>query len=458
MRVIWVVCVCLAFVTCGSAESQAGSISEITDFVGAEVQKYLLEQGQNSIGIENFGGPPDAQGKLVENGIRQKLTTLKINVDDLADWKLRGNLQIERSGSVPEVALNLSLVNADGKPQQEFLKRFKFNADERNLDSVLNETSAESGKKTPETVSSAAKVESVTVPLDKPTEAPKLVGVNADNQQPFEKALGKTVNTSVIVSPSNLSAAERQERINQEQKARTTFENTITEASSRKKFFTSPSSPSVLKATPDSRFALEIHKRKAQKAPAIPLSIQDKGGRAFVDLQEGDFVDIIVINENDFEVALELIVDGINTLQEAENPAFRKTGRWVISPKSRTVVNGWFISPDNISRFQILSEPDGVAAKYGAKNKIGTIQANFYMCYGRPKNPDSNSLEMAPLFTVLHKTPQDGAFGLGPKEGFTGEIVERVFDPGFPLATLTVLHRNPDPPGLPVPKPPALGN
>ena len=182
------------------------------------------------------------------------------------------------------------------------------------------------------------------------------------------------------------------------------------------------------------------------------MPVQNKGGKAFVDLQEGDFVEIAIQNDNDFEVALELLVDGVNTLQEAEQESFRTTGRWVLPPSSRVRVNGWFINPGEVSRFKITNEIEGVAEKYGLKQKIGTIQANFFMCFQQPVKPLPGESEVAPLFTVLGSpAAKDGAFGRGPTDSFKGAIVQRVFDKGFPLATLTVLHKNPDPPGLPVP-------
>ena len=78
------------------------------------------------------------------------------------------------------------------------------------------------------------------------------------------------------------------------------------------------------------------------------------------------------------------------------------------------------------------------------------------MCFEQPVDSSPETSEFAPMFTVLcNPLGMDGAFGTGPVDQFKGGIVHRVFDKGFPLATLTVLHKNPNPPGLPVPGAPA---
>lgn len=437
------------------AALQAGSVDEVVDFVAQEIQKYLAEKQQNELSLTTFSGPADTNVQLVENKIREKLKSLNVEINDLTDWNLKGEISIDRSGAIPEIALLVSLLDKDGQPQQEFLKRFKESADEKNLGVTVKESTTSGTSGNPNAVpndASSKKAEGVEIRLDKAEEAPKLLGVNADIQQSVEKVLQKPANTLVRKSTEGLSAAERQQRQEDEKTVQEAIEGAIRSASQSKSFFTSAALPSLLRANQESRFGLEVMKSSDPRQPSVPVPVQNKAGKAFVDLQEGDFVEIAIQNDNDFEVALELLVDGVNTLQEAEQESFRTTGRWVLPPASRVRINGWFKNPETVSRFKITSEPEGVAEKYGLKQKIGTIQANFFMCFQQPVKPSPGISDVAPLFTVLGSpAAKDGAFGEGPPDQFNGTIVQRAFDKGFPLATLTILHKNPDPPGLPVP-------
>ena len=409
----------------GAQHAVAVTLDEAIAFIADRVELYMADQGQSELFIETFAGPAGINAKRVEQGVREKLAAskkVKLAEDSVGSpWKLTGRLSVDPDDSTRFKILVELLDKGDNR-----LTGFDKQFDEGKGKDGSGENIPKESKpvSTDKSTSPAAQVV-----VDAPSDAPIISSVNADVQTPVERIVGRSADAPL---PDDIDD-------NLKVEAKKAAKEALSTAFKRPQFFSQPEIPTQIRASKESKFSLEIRVAKSPDGPYVPVTPRNRSGKAFLDLKEGDYFEVQVMNGNNFDCGVELLLDGINSMHFCEDEKIKNSGKWLIKQNTKGTVTGWFVRNDKqgIKRFLIASEPAGVAARLGRPQKIGSIQANFYMAYAENSVP--------PMFVALGDTPM-GAVTDGVPTDFNGTVEARMFDRGFPLACISVLHSNPDPP------------
>jgi hypothetical protein len=111
----------------------------------------------------------------------------------------------------------------------------------------------------------------------------------------------------------------------------------------------------------------------------------DRKGRleVWVGAREGEVFEIHMANKSKIDVAMHLLVDGLNTLGQ-ERTRLGRGRAWVLEANKEYAVPGWVLPPkepggDNvIRRFQFVEMSKSVAGRQNFGDSIGLITAAFY--------------------------------------------------------------------------------
>ncbi|MEZ6124165.1 MAG: hypothetical protein R3C49_13455 [Planctomycetaceae bacterium] len=431
-----------AFVLFSPSLAQCESIEDAVKKIKDRVELYLKSEGQNQLLIETFKAAkssPNVNTKLFENQIREALkagglVTIQTQEDVVAgevNWSLKGVMSVEVVGDVTETRVTLELLDGEERPLTSFNSFYQ----EREAEDALAQAKEEGT--TPPSKPQINDRKLPEVKIDVPQDVPSLVGTNVDVQTPVQALLKGNVD---VPAPKADTPEKTQELAKATADVRAIAQKTITAAIKSPSFHRLTNSE--ISASADSKFTMKISKSRNPDGPFQDAEVVDLNGRAFVRLQEGDYFRVHVVNRNSFDVGLELLLDGINSLHFAENKGTRESGKWFIAAESSGVVDGWFkkLGPGGITKFMISAEPDGVAASLGLNSGIGKIQANFYMALPVNRNTP------LPIFVAASSK---GAVAQGPPANFGGGLVKRDFSSGIPLACITVLHTHPEPSDVP---------
>jgi hypothetical protein len=127
----------------------------------------------------------------------------------------------------------------------------------------------------------------------------------------------------------------------------------------------------IVKATQQSPYAIEV------MIAGQPIPAEDREGTAFVQIQKEQIYAVRLINNSDEDVGVTLTIDGVNTLEFSQNPAYRQLGKWVVGARSTGIVTGWHIQGNESRSFQVVDFPNSAAAQVSSTKDIGTITAVF---------------------------------------------------------------------------------
>ena len=138
---------------------------------------------------------------------------------------------------------------------------------------------------------------------------------------------------------------------------------------------------------------------------------QDRKGLAFVPIQRSEAYGVRLINDADFEVAVDLRLDGISMYHfgtdEKKKAERAKQGKppysyVVLAPKSSIVIRGWFVTLNDSDEFLVVPREKSVFAELNAGNpaEVGTVTALFHRAWDKkekrpadePATPDQHSL------------------------------------------------------------------
>jgi hypothetical protein len=122
-----------------------------------------------------------------------------------------------------------------------------------------------------------------------------------------------------------------------------------------------------------SKYAIEIHVK--EQGRFIPREPSKEQGRAFVPIKRSDVFAVKLINDSDFDAAVELSVDGLSMFAFSDHPGYR----FVVVPKrSSALIQGWHRTNAVSDEFLITDYSKSPAAHLLAKpDNIGTITATF---------------------------------------------------------------------------------
>jgi hypothetical protein len=138
----------------------------------------------------------------------------------------------------------------------------------------------------------------------------------------------------------------------------------------------------IIKAGSESPYGIEV----LIGGQPVPADIRE--GTAFVDIQREQIYAVRLINNSNEDVGVTLTIDGVNTLEFSQNPAYRQLGKWVVAAHGTGVVTGWHIVGNQSHSFQVLDYANSAAAKVSSTKDIGTITAVFCAAFTGDPPPD----------------------------------------------------------------------
>ncbi len=151
----------------------------------------------------------------------------------------------------------------------------------------------------------------------------------------------------------------------------------------------------IVSPTSSSKFKLEILVKT--DTGFVPAPVKNVGGMAVVEFHEKDAYQVKIYNDFDFDVAVKLTLDGINSLSLSKVEAYRRAGCWIIPGKSKTsqvtqskplTITGWHITDEEVKDFLVTTYPDSVAQSLGGQAEgIGVIQAQFFPAWSGNEQP-----------------------------------------------------------------------
>jgi len=403
----------------------ANTLDEAVESVSESVRRYLAERGEDGIAIGPISGPKTGTGRLIETRLTEALKDKGIKILDEFDakWELRGSFKVDPSGNFPFVGLNVMLFDSNGAELSAFRER--FNQETAEARQAVNSTNTPTGAP----AGSDAGQITTGVPITESTAVAVLAGATTD----LQSAVQETTNDSVTAPVGDTQTPSLPDKA----KARAARDAELKDAIANPTFHVV--SPTAIAASDTSPFHVEILAAETPGNPFRRLNIEKDGeDRAFVPLTEGNQYGVHVINTAAFDVGVELLIDGINTLEFAEDSLNRETGKWVIAAGSSGFIKGWYVNPNHIDTFVVVPDQQGVAATLGRPQQIGTITATIYPAFEG---------DQAPAFEQLLAAGNEsrGGTGKGAAEGFQGALLKRHYGTQ-PLAIISVHYNNPVPP------------
>ncbi|QDU40820.1 hypothetical protein Mal4_51820 [Maioricimonas rarisocia] len=439
----------------GSTTAHAASLEEVIEGITTQVASFLGSKNETAISIGAFDGPPTTgTGRKIASDLKQGLENAGLTITDNAleaSFELRGEFRQNLDGPFPIVALTVKLFDNNGAEVTSFRDRFRETNRQRVADTKESlEQVAEQRREaaedatTPETAettasatddtttataeaaTSAVSINDDEAPIDNPDDVETLTSPTVDVTRPVEDALSG--DASGTEGDAEVSREQRQQAIAARDKA-------LLDALANPKFHLD--GESIVAASEESPFRVEVLAKPPGGSEYLPVAIQDKSGLAFAPLQEGELYAIRIYNDADFDVGVELTIDGLNTLAFSELPGFKETGKWVIRAHSSGTIKGYHVSNETVDTFQIAARPTGpVQDQLANPDRIGTVLAAFHVAWPEDQTP--------PLVARILGQSRDLVTVRGPRIDAPSETVQRVFCQTA-VAFVGVRYLNPKP-------------
>ncbi|MCA8996921.1 MAG: hypothetical protein KDA80_08045 [Planctomycetaceae bacterium] len=463
-----------------SNSSRADSLDNVVERLAETVKKYVQERQGNKIAISQFAGPKSSAGRKIETDLVKKLKELGVGIDETGvdfDWEIRGQMKIDKGIGFSFVSLQVSMHDPQGAEVKGFRERFEEDTEITRDDVIAkidnigqgatpnppsptgsndspagNENPGTAPAVTTEDVQQAKdRVQDAGAVIDNPIDVATLTGTTVDLAKPVADATGIDGNANTQTGDSGSSTRTAVINPETQQKAFAAVRQAIQQAVENPTF--TSFNASTISASQSSPFRLTVEATSSvQSLSYSPVSIREIRGLAFAQLQEGQLYQVRISNSASFDVGVELMIDGINSLELCDVQEFRDNGKWVIPANSSGVIRGWLRNASTLDKFLITEEPAGVAAELGRIQKIGQITAIIYPTWDIPTDASRELKQsLTPQFQTLVGGGLRGATGKGPTENFSGATKTTTFGTE-PLSVITVRYNNPD---APVDLPPA---
>lgn len=154
-------------------------------------------------------------------------------------------------------------------------------------------------------------------------------------------------------------------------------------------------SGSRIKAGPEGQYAIEVQVRRGGKY--VPLAAIDEQGFAFNRLEETDVFALNLINESDYEAAVEVTIDGLSNFAFYEKKGYR---HMIVPPRSSYLMKGWQRNAKISDEFIITDYAKGAVKELGASpDGVGTITVAFAAAWDPrwdPNDPERSKLARRP--------------------------------------------------------------
>jgi hypothetical protein len=341
--IAWSLALLLTLVAAPAHAQSSGTLSEAVNDLARDVKGFI---GERKLTIGQFPGTGDmgrfsSAGPLLQTALQKKLKELGCNiVDRKGDYELRGEYTEMEDANTERQFVQIKLELRDREGNSRFF------------------VGIENGK------------------------ANKYFVKN-------ESDLSKILGTSVYLPPDATPKARIDEYKRQIDDPKPAIKGTHVLAGA--------SAP----------FAVEVlvagGRGPHQESDYAARMPEDRSGLAFVPIARNEAYAVRLINNADYDAAVDLRIDGLSMFH-ASDIKDQKTGapayRYVILPKRTSyLVRGWFIDLKSTDEFLVTEYAKSEAGKIGQSANLGTITATFHAAWDpkdgpprdEPKNADQYS-------------------------------------------------------------------
>ena len=137
----------------------------------------------------------------------------------------------------------------------------------------------------------------------------------------------------------------------------------------------------IVKSTEDSPYSLQIF----VNGQPLAASASETDGRGKVKLSEGDEFYVMIENRSEYDAAVDLTFDGVNSFFFAEDKD--KTDKpmqyWIVRAGNRCKVSGWYLNNSAVEKFKVTGFEHSAAfkSKVGNTDLSGLISASFAIAW-----------------------------------------------------------------------------
>jgi hypothetical protein len=150
--------------------------------------------------------------------------------------------------------------------------------------------------------------------------------------------------------------------------------------------------PSVIligtRVQPDRRSPYAIEIQVKQGGRYLTRKPIEQDGLAFVPLTRVETFGVNLINDSDFDAAVDLTLDGLSMFAFSQNKSLRHV---IVPRKSSSLIKGWFRNNQLSEEFLITEYSKSAAASLlGNPDQTGTITATFAAAWDPSQNPPAD--------------------------------------------------------------------
>lgn len=124
---------------------------------------------------------------------------------------------------------------------------------------------------------------------------------------------------------------------------------------------------------------------------------EDKNGLAFIGIKRGETYAVRLINDSNYEAAVNLSIDGISMfafsevrIKEGPKKGQPKFSVVIVPPRKQVVIVGWHVNQKISDKFLVTDYAKSAAALLKTKDKLGTITARFAAAWKEDEQPPSD--------------------------------------------------------------------
>lgn len=187
--------------------------------------------------------------------------------------------------------------------------------------------------------------------------------------------------------------------------------------------------------TPSSKFRIEILTKDG--GDYVPRSAQLRDGEAFVRIERNEIYAVRLINDYDFEIAVQLSIDGLSLFAFADGLNSKTAAAphgIIVAAKSKGMITGWYRNPKEINEFQVTEYARSAAAELNnVAANVGSITATYCASWPENGSPPDDEPRMPPRYA---RSAEATARGQIIQEA--SEIVDRKF--GVVRGSVTVRY------------------
>lgn len=128
-----------------------------------------------------------------------------------------------------------------------------------------------------------------------------------------------------------------------------------------------------VRTSPGSPYAVEVLVQEGQRY--VPRNPTTTDGLAYVGLKKGEAFAVRLVNDSDYDAAVELTLDGLSVFAFSDTKGYR---HFIVPKKGSALIKGWHRTNEHSDAFLITDYARGAAAELLTNSDgIGTITASF---------------------------------------------------------------------------------